>query len=174
MGANEAMRTFLRVGAAAVLAAACQAPTRGAPEAERAGAPPRGRCEVAYEADFEGAGLQALERYVAELTRVLGPPAGLQPGAVTLEVARSEPKPGPSGMVAGEIACGNGRYRITLFRKALAGRPLNVAYQTTAHEFFHVVQIRRDGLHCGPAPGRAAHYEREAQAFAEQQVPRCR
>ena len=174
MGANETMRAFFLAGAGVLLLAACHAPTRSAPEPERAGAPPRGRCEVAYDSDFEGAGQEALQRYVAELTRVLGPPVGLQPGTVTLAIARSEPKPGPNGMVAGEVACRDGRYRITLFPKALAGRLLNVAYQTTAHEFFHVVQIRRDGLACGPAPGRAAQYEREAVAFAEQQVPRCR
>lgn len=153
--------------------AGCQAAPPAA-EPARAEPPARGRCEVAYDADFEGAGRQALERYVAELTRVLGPPAGLPAGAVTLAFAGSEPKAGPNGMVAGEVACSTGRYRITLYPKALAGRPLNVAYQTVAHEFHHVVQIRRDGLACGPSPGRSEQYEREAVAFAEQQVPRCR
>lgn len=167
------MRRFLLAGALA-LAAGCQAPAGPAPGPLRPESAARGRCDVAYDADFEGGGRQALERYVAELTRVLGGPVGLPPGSVTLAVAGSEPKPGPNGMVAGEVACSDDRYRITLYRKALAGRPLNVAYQTVAHEFHHVVQIRRDGLACGPTPGRAAHYEREAVAFAEQQVPRCR
>jgi hypothetical protein len=156
----------------ACLLAAC-APAPVAPPAEPA-APEQLSCAPARDADFDGAGEQQLRRYVAWLAEVHGKPVGLQPRTVALGIVRGAAKPGPAGVQAAEIACGDGDYRITLYRDALAGRPLALAYKTVAHEFFHLVQIRRDHLDCAASKGHREAYEREADAFAMRVVPACR
>ena len=106
--------------------------------------------------------------------RTHGAQAGLKPHHVSLAIVRGKPKPGPGGVTAGEISC-NGKYhRIGLYRDALAGRPLRVAYGTLAHEFFHVVQTVRDDLDCEARPGERATYEDEANEFTARVLPACR
>lgn len=138
-------------------------------------APARDRCALAHTADFEGAGEAELHRYLHALARRHGPGSGVEPREVNLAIASGEPRPGLVGVTAGEVSCepGNRAFRITLYREALVGRQLYMAYQTVAHEFQHVVQIRRDGLACGPPPGLLEEYEREAADHAARLVPAC-
>ena len=131
-------------------------------------------CGTASDEDFEGDGEERLWSYLDWLVRTHGAEAGLQPHRVSLAIVRGLPKPGPGGVTAGEISCDGRNYRIGLYRDALSGRPLRVAYSTLAHEFFHVVQIRRDDLDCEARPGERATYEHEATEFAARVVPACR
>ena len=135
-----------------------------------------GGCEKLGAADFEGEGRERLRRYLAWLAHSQGGPVDVTPRDVSLAIAPGEPKPGPFGVQAGEVSCaagGRGPYRVTLFRDALLGRPQAVAYHTLAHEFHHVLQIRRDKLAC-EAGGSAVPYEREAEEVAKRLVPACR
>jgi hypothetical protein len=163
------MRPLLLPQLACLLAACATAPETVPPPA----APPPIGCEAARAADFEGAGEQRLRAYLAWLAQHYGGDVALAPSRVGLAVAASEPKPGPAGVQAGEVACNPDSYRVTLYRTALEGRPLAVAYETVAHEFFHLVQIRRDRLDCAPGDGARKLYEREAAGFARELVPAC-
>lgn len=166
-------RTWLPL-CCAFLVAACAAPPREPVEVAALEAPAAvNHCAVARAEDFEGAGERRLESYVHGLTRDFGGPVNLRPGDVALAISDHEPKPGPKGVIAGEIACGEDHYRITLYRKALEGRQLYTAYHTVAHEFQHVVQVQRDGLACDGDAENRARYEREAQATADLLVPPC-
>lgn len=158
----------LLAGAAAACAPAA-APLR-APQPEL----PAIRCGPAHDADFEAAGHERLRRYLDWLALTYGPDVRLQPQDVSLVIVRGPAKPGPVGVTAAEVACNAERYRITLYRDALSGRPLSVAYDTLAHEFYHLVQIRRDGLACEARDGDRARYEHEAISFAKGIVPACR
>jgi hypothetical protein len=160
---------FPLLGACAL--AAC-APAPVAPPVAPA-VPATFSCQPAGDADFDGAGEAALRGYVAWLAQAHGAPARLAPGQVSLGIVRTQPKPGPAGVQAAEIACGDDTYRITLYRNALTGRPLALAYRTLAHEFHHIVQIRRDRLDCEARDGQRESYEREADAFAGRLVPVC-
>jgi hypothetical protein len=134
-----------------------------------------GGCEPLRDADFEGAGEQRLRGYLAWIAQSHGAQVGITPREVSLAIARGEPKPGPAGVQVGEVSCASGYrgpYRVTLFRDALVGRPHAVAYHTLAHEFHHLVQIRRAKLAC-EAKGSAVPYEREAESFARSVVPAC-
>lgn len=136
----------------------------------------RDRCDVARAADFEGAGEAELRRYLYQLAESRAHDVTLHPRQVTLALAVGEPEPGLEGITAGEVACafrGDPPYRITLYPTALMGRPLYTTYQTVAHEFQHIVQIRRDRLACEPRDGTRDHYEAEAKAVAERLVPAC-
>ena len=155
--------------AAAAACAPAAAPVR-APQPEL----PTIRCGPALDADFDAQGQERLRRYLDWLAQAYGPDVGLRPQDVSLVVVRGPAKPGPMGVTAAEVACNPGRYRITLYRDALSGRPLSVAYDTLAHEFYHLVQIRRDGLACEARDGERASYEREAVSFARGIVPACR
>lgn len=134
-------------------------------------------CRPASDADFEGAGAEALKGWLEDLVQARGAQVDLSAQDVRLAIVKGPPKPGPQGVTAGEVAChrpgGGGPYRITLYRDALAGRPLATAYQTVAHEFQHVVQIRRDHLKCRAPHGELPAYEQEAAEVAEQSVPSC-
>jgi hypothetical protein len=152
----------------AVLLAGCApapSPVR-APQTEAPGV----SCADATDADFE----ERFWAYLDWIVRAHGAQAGLMPYHVSLAMVRGTPKPGPGGVTAGEISCDDRRYRISLYRDALSGRPLQVAYSTLAHEFYHLVQIRRDGLACEAREGERVLYESEATAFAQRVVPACR
>jgi hypothetical protein len=136
-------------------------------------APAKFSCQPARAADFEGEGEQRLRAYLAWLATNHGKPAALKPSQIALAILRGEPKPGPAGVQVAEVSCNADDYRIALYRTALSGRPLAVAYETVAHEFHHVVQIRRDKLACESPKGERAAYEREATEFARKLVPRC-
>lgn len=167
------MRLFLLLPA--LLLAAC-APAPLAPAGPVVEVKPGG-CQAARDADFEGEGERRMHAFLRWLAHAHGAPAGLDPGQVTLAIARGPVKPGPAGVQAGEIACGRGGagpFRITLYRDALAGRPLAVAYETLAHEFHHVVQIHRDRLPCGAGDRSREAYEQEARDVARRFVPRCK
>lgn len=164
------MRLLLLLQTACLLAACAPAPV--APPVTPA-APAAIGCQAARTADFEGQGEQQLRAYLAWLAQTHGKPVALKPSHMELAVVRSEPKPGPAGVQVGEVSCGANGYRITLYRDGLAGRPLAVAYETLAHEFFHVVQIRRDKLDCESSKGNRERYEREATDFARKRVRRC-
>ena len=157
------------VPACALALAACAPPV---PQVKPA-APEKFSCAAARDADFEGEGEQQLHAYLAWLAVNHGKP-GLEPSQVSLAIVRTYPKPGPAGVQVGEISCNADDYRITLYRNALAGRPLAVAYETLAHEFHHIVQIRRDRLACEARKGERAAYEREATEFARKRVPSCK
>jgi hypothetical protein len=163
---------------AAVLAA-CGGGARERAELARMEAADRDPCAVALDRDFEGVGEAELQRYAHWLASTRGRTVGVTPRAVEVAIVRGEPKPGPVGVTAGEVACSaagsDPHYRITLYRNALVGRPLATTYRTVAHEFEHVVQIHRDRLPCD-APGDAARerYEREAALAADRLVPACR
>jgi hypothetical protein len=164
--------------AAAVLAACAAEPPAPAPVAAFE-AQPRDRCAVARAEDFRGAGAADLQRYARTLARERAAGVGLAERDVSLAVSDAEPKPGPVGVIAGEFSCGSGGdgppFRITLYRKALEGRPLQVAYHTVAHELQHIVQVRRDSLRChGSDAAAVERYEREAMDVAGQLVPECR
>lgn len=153
----------------AMACARAPAPVR-APQPEL----PTIRCGAARDADFEGAGEEQLRRYLDWLVQAYGRDVSLRPQDVSLAIVRGPAKPGPMGVTAAELACDADSYRIVLYRDALSGRPLPVAYDTLAHEFFHVFQIRRDGLACEARKGERARYEREAVSFAAGIVPACR
>ena len=157
---------------ACVLALAACAPAPVAPPVKPA-LPSTFSCSAARDLDFEGAGEQRLQAFLAWLAVNHGKPARLTPAQVSLAIVRGTPKPGPAGVQVGEISCDKDDYRITLYRNALSGRPLAVTYETLAHEFHHVVQIRRDQLACEASKGKRADYEREADAFARKLVRRC-
>jgi len=131
-------------------------------------------CGTAGDEDFEGDGEERLWSYLDWLVRTHGAETGLLPHRVSLAIVRGQPKPGSGGVTAGEISCDGRNYRIGLYRDALSGRSLRATYSTLAHEFFHVVQIRRDDLDCASRPGELATYEREATEFAAHAVPACR
>jgi hypothetical protein len=139
--------------------------------------PPGGRCEPLEPADFEGDGELALQLYVHWLARTFGPPYLKDPAEVELTVPASAPRPTEVGITAGEVSCSDDddspAFRITLFRPALEGRPRQTLYGALAHEFHHVVQIRRDGLACKPTPENRERLEREADIFARRLVPPC-
>jgi hypothetical protein len=141
-------------------------------EAEMAAmeARPRDLCAVARDADFDPAGEAELSRYLVGLAQSEDPGTA---DRVSLAIVRGEPKPGPIGMTAGEVACRRDSWRITLYRDALVGRQLFEAYRTVAHEFRHVVQIRREGLPCKPTHEAQDRLEAEAAAFAEARVSAC-
>lgn len=173
-------RTPLLLPAAVLLAGCSVGPTPAPAELARFEVPVRDRCEVARVEDFEGAGEAALQRYAGKLALERGGKVGLRPGDVALAISDGPPKPGPHGVIAGEISCagpgGHGApYRITLFRKALEGRQLFTAYHTVAHEYLHVEQMQRDQLPCND-PGDEAQvqrYEREAIRTADALQPAC-
>lgn len=133
----------------------------------------RDPCNETRDADFEGGRGERFQRYA----RTLAARASVPPEEVSVAIVKGTPEAAPRGVAAAEIACGSndGRppYLITLYRDALAGRPLQTAFRTVAHEMQHVVQIRRDLLPCGPRAGTREHYEREAEAIAERLVPAC-
>jgi hypothetical protein len=163
----------------AALAGCSVGPTPSPAELARFEAPARDRCDVARADDFDGAGEAALQRYAYTLTRTRGSAVGLKPGDVALAISDAPPKPGPQGVIAGEIACagpgGNGGpYRITLYRQALEGRQLYTAYHTVAHEFAHIEQMERDRLPCaGSDEAQVDRYEREAIGHADALQPAC-
>ena len=173
-------RTPCLLAAAAALCAGCSTGRMPEGELARLEAPARDRCEVARADDFSGAGEADLRRYVDTLTRTRGATVGLRPDDVALVISDAPPKPGPQGVIAGEIACAGpggagGPYRITLFRKALEGRQLYTAYHTLVHEFVHIEQMERDDLACNEADAsRVERYEREAMGHADQLQPACR
>ena len=168
------MITAVRVlcGSLLCLTVAC-VPAPSSVRAPQSGAPSVG-CEKARDADFEGEGEERFWAYLDWLVRSHGAQAGLMPHHVSLAIVRGQAKPGPGGVTTGEISCAGRSYRIALYRDALSGRPLQVAYSTLAHEFFHAVQVRRDGLACEARAGERASYEREASEFAARIVPACR
>jgi hypothetical protein len=136
--------------------------------------PTRFSCAQARDADFEGAGERQLRGFLAYLAEAHGAPAGIDPRQVSLGIVRGAAKLAPAGVQAGEVGCGHGSdgpYRVTLYRDALAGRPLALAYETIAHEFHHVVQIHRDRLPCAAGDGPREAYEREAREVARRFVP---
>jgi hypothetical protein len=169
----------LRVGVATVLAVAAVAAVAGcarAPVAPPVAAAQGTRidpCAPAQVADFEGPGEYRLQRYA----QALAPRAAVAPHEVEVAIVPHEPEAGWNGVTAAEISCGSnagdGPYRITLYRNALAGRPLQTAYHTVAHELHHVAQIRRDRLPCQPDESMRERYEREADAFADRVAPAC-
>lgn len=163
---------------AAVLAAALGAcaPAPTVPEGPAVEVKPGG-CERARDSDFAGVGEERLRGFLRWLAHTHGAPAGLDPRQVSLGIVRGSVKPGPMGVQAGEISCGNGGrgpFRVTLYRDALSGRPLATTYHTLAHEFHHVVQIRRENLPCDAGDGSRAAYEQEAEDVAHRFVPACR
>lgn len=163
---------------AAWLLAAC-APAPVAPSAVAVTAPAPGTisCAQAQDGDFEGAGERRLRGFLAYLAAAHGAPAGIDPAQVSLGIVRGAAKLAPAGVQAGEVGCGNGSdgpYRVTLYRDALAGRPLALAYETIAHEFHHVVQIHRDRLPCSAGGAQREAYEREAREVARRFVPQCK
>lgn len=171
------MKKIRSLGALALAAAlgAC-APAPIAPEGPAVEVKPGG-CEVARDADFEGEGEERLRGFLRWLAHAHGAPTGLEPRQVSLGIVRGYAKPGPAGVQAGEISCGaggRGPFRVTLYRDALAGRPLATTYHTLAHEFHHVVQIRRENLPCDAGTGSRAVYEQEAEDVAARFVPACR
>jgi hypothetical protein len=136
-----------------------------------------GGCEPARDADFEGESEARQRSYLAWLVKAYGAQAGLGSREVSLAIVRGSEKLAPSGVQVGEVGCGargQGPYRITIYRDALVGRPLATTYHAIAHEFHHVVQIRRGNLPCGPGEGSRFPYEREAEDFAGSVVPGCR
>ena len=168
------MRPILLVLLAGLLAACAPAPVAVAP---RSVAPASFSCAQAQDADFEGAGERRLHGFLAYLASAHGAPAGIDPTQVSLGIVRGTAKLAPAGIQAGEVGCGNGSdgpYRVTLYRDALAGRPLALAYETIAHEFHHVVQIHRDRLPCAAGDKEREAYEREAREVARRFVPRCK
>ena len=182
MDGGRGLRIFCCALALAAVACAPSPAPRPAPEPKPArkpvavrvsAAPPTPSCRPSRDTDFEGAGEQQLRGYLDWLARAHGAPASLKVRDVELAIVRGDPKPGPGGVTAGEISCNKDEYRITLYRNALAGRPLAVAYDTLAHEFHHIVQIRRDGLRCASRKGERESYEREAVEFAARLVPAC-
>jgi hypothetical protein len=169
------MRLLLLVPSACLLAACAPAPV--APPAPAA-LPASFSCAHARDADFDGAGEQRLRGFLSYLAQAHGLPAGIEPREVSLGIVRGPAKLAPAGVQAGEVGCGGagqGPYRVTLYRDALAGRPLALAYETVAHEFHHVVQIHRDHLPCGARSDKdRAAYEREAREVARSFVPACK
>lgn len=164
---------------AAAFALGCAAAPAPAPLPEFAAleAASRDPCRPARDEDFEGDGEAALRGYVDWLARTHGPLAALSPRDVSLVIVRGEPKPGPAGVTGGEVSCAldyGAPYRITLYRDALVGRRLETAYTVVAHEFQHVLQIRRDRLPCGASGEQREHYEREATDVAARLAPACR
>jgi hypothetical protein len=168
----RAPRSLTPAALALLLLAGCasEPPPARAPQAEA----PSVSCADSTDADFEGEGEERFWAYLDWMVRAHGAQAGLMPYHVSLAVVQGPPKPGPGGVTAGEISCDARRYRITLYRDALSGRPLQVAYRTMAHEFYHLIQVRRDGLACEAREGERALYESEASAFAQSVVPACR
>jgi hypothetical protein len=140
--------------------------------------PAGGRCEPALASDFEGEGQTALRLYLDWLVRTYGPPYVHDPAEVALSIPASFPRPTEVGVTAGEVSCTDGKdapaFQITLFRAALEGRPRQSLYGALAHEFFHVVQIRRDGLACKPTRDTKERLEREAEEAARKIVPPCK
>jgi hypothetical protein len=114
-----------------------------------------------------------LRGFLAWVAQAHGAAVGIGPDDVSLAIVRGAAKPGPAGVTAAEIGCDAAGYRITLYRNALSGRPLSVTWEVVAHEFHHIVQVRREGLACEAPPGRRAEYEREAAAFAGRVLPEC-
>lgn len=165
-----------KAGAVATLALMLLAGCAPAPSPVRAPQTeaPSISCEDSTDADFEGEGEERFWAYLDWIVRAHGAQAGLMPYHVSLALVRGTPKPGPGGVTAGEISCDGRRYRISLYRDALSGRPLQVAYSTLAHEFYHLIQVRRDGLACEAREGERVTYENEASAFAQRVVPACR
>lgn len=135
-----------------------------------------GGCEPLRDADFEGAGAQRLRDYLSWIAQSRGAVVGVTAQDVSLVILRGPPRPGPSGVQVAEVSCtgsgGDGPYRVALYRDALSGRPQAVVYETLAHEFHHIVQIRRDQLPC-QAHGSAWPLEVEARAVAATLVPSC-
>jgi hypothetical protein len=171
------MRPALLVLLACLLPACAPAPVT-APQVPVTVPPPAGfGCEQAHDADFEGGGERRLQGFLKYLAEAHGAPAGIDPRKVSLGIVRGPAKLAPAGVQAGEVGCGagsDGPYRVTLYRDALAGRPLALAYETIAHEFHHVVQIHRDRLPCAARDGQREAYEREAREVAQRFVPPCK
>ena len=112
----------------------------------------RDHCDVALAADFEGSAAAEWQRYVDGLISARGTAFGLAPGQVAVAISDGPPRPGLRGVIAADIGCAGAevpRYRITLYRRALEGRRLGVAYHTLVRQFQHIVQMRRDRLACG-------------------------
>ncbi|HUR41286.1 MAG TPA: hypothetical protein VM240_08970 [Verrucomicrobiae bacterium] len=160
---------------AALAACGSRAPVVPVTEMAALEALARDRCQVALDADFDDSGRADFQRYVNWLTATQAGGTHLDPGEVTLAIARGKPKPGPKGVIAGEVSCGAGEepFRITLYRDALVGRQLQTAFRTAAHEFHHIVQIRRDGLPCDAVSAERERYEKEAEGVADRLVPAC-
>jgi hypothetical protein len=169
------MRRILLVPLAWLLAACAPAPV--SPVTVTARAPAGFSCAQARDGDFEGAGEQRMQGFLAYLAQAHGAPAGIDPSQVSLGIVRGSAKFAPAGVQAGEVGCGgggNGPYRVALYRDALVGRPLALTYETIAHEFHHVVQIHRDRLPCAAGDKQREAYEREAREVARRFVPQCR
>lgn len=139
--------------------------------------PTAGRCAAARAGDFEGAGATSLRLYLDWLVYAYGEPYVRDPGEIALALPPSGPRPTEAGITAGEVSChgpdARPAFRITLFPAALEGRPLQAAYGALAHEFRHVIQIRRDGLACRPTPATKAPLEKEAENWARRLMPPC-
>jgi hypothetical protein len=137
--------------------------------------PEGSRCAATRGEAFAGDGAIALRLYLDWLVRTYGPPFVRDPGDVALDIPPSRPRPTELGVTAGEVICDTVKpaFRITLFRASLEGRPLQAVYGAVAHEFQHVVQIRRDGLACRPTRETKDRLEQEAEAAARKIIPPC-
>jgi len=168
------MRLVLLLSSIALLAS-CAPPPVIAPEPQAEVRP--GGCRIATDADFEGAGEQHMRSYLAWLVKTEGARVQLGPRDAALAIVRGAGKLAPSGVQIAEVGCsakGAAPYRVTLYRDALVGRPLATSYHAIAHEFHHVVQIRKESLPCGPGEASRHPYERQADAVADRLVPACK
>ena len=145
--------------------------------------PERERCSTVQPTDFVGDGRQALECYLNHIAQAYGGPYGITPDNIKLFISEATPPSDGNGHTkSGEVACYSGAAasafgaprQITLYRLAFSGSPYITVYNTIAHEFWHHVQVVRDGLpNCGIGATNMAALENEANSWASGITPPC-
>lgn len=132
------------------------------------------RCAIARDADFAGEGRWRLERYLERLARTSGGAYGIQPQEFRLLISNASPPLVGGHPVGGEIGCSWGKRYVSLYKQTLTNRTLAVTYNTIAREYFHHVQVRRDGVSCSSSVDGLAALEAEARNWARDVAPLCR
>ena len=135
---------------------------------------PQERCDAARDADFVGDGRRRLEEYLEWLARTSGEPYGIRPREFHLLVSNAAPRTVAGQSVGGEIGCSWGQRYISLYKQSLTRRALAETYNTIAREFYHHLQVRRDGVACDSSIEDLAALEAEARDWALKVAPLCR
>jgi hypothetical protein len=165
----SAPRAVLGAGLLALTLAACSSGQREL----KTSADLAERCDIARDADFAGDGKWKFDRYLESLVRTSGGPYEIQPREFQLLVSGA-PAPVVGGHpVGGEIACSWGKRYIYLYKEALSDRTLAITYNTIAREYFHHVQVRRDGVSCNSSVDGLAALQAEARDWAQKVAPLC-
>ena len=131
------------------------------------------RCEIARERDFTGEGRRRFERFLESLADASGAPYGIQAKEFELLFSNARAPLAGGDPVGGDIGCSWGKRYILLYKRVLAERTVATTYNTIARQYFHHVQVRRDGVRCDSSVDGVTPLQAEARDWAQKVAPLC-